>query len=143
MSKNIVAGIKLTIPAGKANPAPPIGPALGQKGVNIAAFCKEFNDKTKDAEPGVPMRVEISVYEDKKFTFKLKTSPASYYLKKYAKIDKGSAATKKEPMIASVTIEDCKEIAKIKLADLNAYDVEHGAEIIAGTAAAMGIEVIR
>lgn len=143
MAKKIGGYIKLTIPAGKANPAPPIGPALGQKGVNIMEFCKAFNAATSSMEPGTPLPVVITVYVDKSFDFITKTPPASFFLKKFAKIDKGSSATKKDAVAGTVTMADCREIAKIKMQDLNANDLESGAKIIAGTAESMGIEVIR
>lgn len=142
MAKKITGYIKLTILSGKANPAPPIGPALGQKGVNIMGFCKAFNAATSSIEPGTPTPVIITVYADKSFDFITKTPPASFYLKKYAKVAKGSSATKKEAFIGTVTMADCCEIAKIKMQDLNANDLEAAANIIAGTAESMGIEVI-
>ncbi len=140
MSK-VKALIKLTIPAGKANPAPPVGPALGQNGLNIMEFCKAFNEATKSIEHGAPVPVVIKAFENKTFTFVTKTSPASFYLKKFAKVNKGSAVTKKEGYIGFVTYEDLKEIARIKEPDLNAYDLDAGAKIIRGTAESMGIEV--
>jgi len=143
MAKKIDGYIKLTIPAGKANPAPPIGPALGQKGVNIMEFCKAFNAATASVEPGTPLPVVITVYVDKSFDFVTKTPPASFFLKKFAKITKGSTATKKEAFAGTVTWADCEEIAKIKMQDLNANDIQAGAKIIAGSAESMGIEVIR
>lgn len=142
MAKKITAYIKLTVPAGKANPSPPIGPALGQKKLNIMEFCKAFNAATQSIEPGTPIPVVITAYEDNSFTFVTKTSPASYYLKKYAKIDKGSKATKKEAVVGQVTMKDCLEIAKIKLVDLNTDDLMAAARIIRGTAESMGLEVV-
>lgn len=142
MAKKISGYIKLTIPSGKANPAPPVGPALGQKGVNIMEFCKAFNAATSSMDPGTPTPVIITVYVDKSFDFITKTPPASYYLKKYAKISKGSGATKKEGFVGKVTMSDCMEIAKIKMQDLNANDLEAGAKIIAGSAESMGLEVV-
>lgn len=142
MAKKISGYIKLTIPSGKANPAPPVGPALGQKGVNIMEFCKAFNAATSSMEPGTPTPVVITVYVDKSFDFITKTPPASFYLKKFAKIPKGSSATKKEAFVGTVTFDDCREIAKIKMQDLNADDLDAAAKIIAGTAESMGIEVI-
>ena len=141
MSKKISGYIKLTIPAGKANPAPPVGPALGQKGVNIMEFCKGFNAATSSFEAGTPVPVVITVFVDKSFEFVTKTPPASFYLKKYAKVSKGSGATKKESFVGSVTMNDCEEIAKIKMEDLNAYDLKQAAKIIVGSAESMGIEV--
>lgn len=140
-AKKIEGYIKLTIPAGKANPAPPIGPALGQKGLNIMEFCKAFNAATSSVEIGTPLPVVITFYADKSFDFVTKTPPASFFLKKFAKIAKGSSATKKEAFVGSVTMADCEEIAKIKMQDLNADDVQAAAKIIAGTAESMGIEV--
>jgi large subunit ribosomal protein L11 len=142
MAKKIVGYIKLTIPAGKANPSPPVGPALGQRGLNIMEFCKAFNASTQSMEPGTPVPVVITAFEDKSFTFVTKTPPASYYLKKAAKLEKGSSATRKEPAVATVTMDQCREIAKIKAVDLNANDIEAGAKIIAGSAMSMGLEVV-
>lgn len=142
MAKKISGYIKLTIQAGKANPAPPVGPALGQKGVNIMEFCKAFNAATTSFEPGTPIPVVITVYIDKSFDFVTKTPPASYFLKKYAKIASGAKATKKEPYIGKVTMNDCREIAKIKMVDLNANDLEAATKIICGSAESMGIEVV-
>lgn len=143
MAKKIDGYIKLTVPAGKANPAPPIGPALGQKGVNIMEFCKAFNAATSSMEPGTPLPVVITVYADKSFDFVTKTPPASFFLKKFAKIEKGSSATKKDAVVGTVTMSDCEEIAKIKMQDLNVNDIAAGAKIIAGTAESMGIRVIK
>jgi len=141
MAKKIMAYIKLAIPACKANPSPPIGPALGQKGLNIMEFCKAFNAFTQNIEPGTPIPVVITAYEDKSFTFITKTSPASYYLKKFAKIAKGAAATRKEAAIGRIKMSDCMEIAKIKMVDLNANDIAAATKIICGTAISMGLEV--
>jgi len=143
MAKKISGYIKLTIPSGKANPAPPVGPALGQKGVNIMEFCKAFNAFTSSFEPGTPIPVVITVFVDKSFEFKTKTPPASFYLKKFAKVPKGSGATKKEAYVGRVTMADCEEIAKIKMEDLNANDLAAAAKIIAGSAESMGIEVVK
>jgi large subunit ribosomal protein L11 len=143
MAKKITGYIKLTIPAGKATPQPPVGPALGQKGLNIMEFCKAFNARTQSLELGAPTPVVITVFGDKSFDFILKTAPASYYLKKYAKIEKGGAATKKEAFVGKVSMNDCYEIAKMKMVDLNANDLDAAAKIIAGTAASMGLEVIK
>lgn len=142
MAKKIVGYVKLTIPSGKANPSPPVGPALGQRGLNIMEFCKAFNASTQDHEPGTPIPVVITAYEDRSFTFVTKTPPASYYLKKFAKLPKGSSATRKEPSVGQVTLDDCREIAKIKMKDLNANDIEAGARIIRGSAESMGIDVV-
>lgn len=137
--KPITARIKLQIQAGKANPAPPVGPALGQHGVSIMDFCKAFNDKTKNqADALIP--VLITVYRDRSFTFELKTPPAASLLKKAAGIEKGSGEPNKKK-VGSVGREDLKRIAQIKLPDLNAYDVEAAAKIIEGTARNMGLEI--
>jgi large subunit ribosomal protein L11 len=141
MAKKIKGYIKLTIPAGKANPSPPVGPALGQRGLNIMEFCKAFNAATQDRESGTPTPVIITVFEDKTFSFILKTAPASHYLKQYAKIAKGSSTTKKEASVGKVTMSQCREIAKIKMADLNAHNIESAAMIIRGSALSMGLEV--
>lgn len=142
MAKKIAGYIKLTIPSGKANPSPPVGPALGQRGLNIMEFCKAFNAETQSMEPGTPVPVVITAFEDKSFEFITKTPPASYYLKKVLKLKKGSSATRKEPAIAKVTMDQCREIAKIKMQDLNANDIDAAAKIIAGSAVSMGLEVV-
>ncbi|MEM6426076.1 MAG: 50S ribosomal protein L11 [Cyanobacteria bacterium P01_D01_bin.128] len=139
MAKKVVALIKLAIPAGKANPAPPIGPALGQHGVNIMAFCKDYNARTAD-KAGLIVPVEISVFEDRSFTFILKTPPASVLIKKAAKIEKGSGNPKTEK-VGSITRAQLKEIAETKMPDLNANDIEMAMNIIEGTARNMGVEV--
>jgi large subunit ribosomal protein L11 len=139
LAKKIVGFIKLQIPAGKANPAPPIGPALGQRGVNIMAFCKDFNAKTQK-QVGSILPTVITVYADKSFTFITKSPPASDLLKKAAKIESGSQKPSKE-VAGSITKDQLREIAKIKLADLNAYDEEAGMKIIAGSARSMGLEI--
>lgn len=139
MAKKIVGYIKLQIPAGAANPSPPVGPALGQKGVNIMEFCKQFNAKTAD-KAGLIIPVVITVYQDKSFTFITKTPPAAVLLKKAAKLEKGSSEPNKTK-VAQVTREQLKEIAETKMADLNAHDVDHAINMIAGTARSMGITV--
>ena len=139
MAKKISGYIKLQIPAGQANPSPPVGPALGQKGVNIMEFCKQFNAKTSD-KAGLIIPVVITVYADKSFTFITKTPPAAILLKKAAKIDKGSPESNKVK-VASVSDEQLKEIAESKMEDLNANDIEHAKSMIAGTARSMGITV--
>lgn len=130
MAKKVVALIKLALPAGKANPAPPVGPALGQHGVNIMAFCKEYNAKTAD-KAGLVIPVEISVFEDRSFTFILKTPPASVLIKKAAGIDKGASEPNKQK-VATITKDQLKEIAQTKLPDLNANDIEAAMKIVAG-----------
>lgn len=140
MAKPIKTVLKLQIQAGKANPAPPIGPALGQHGVNIQDFCKKFNDATKDMIGDV-VPAEITIYEDRSFDFKLKTPPASALLKKAAGIEKGSADSLKVK-VGKVTKADLRAIAERKMIDLNAYDVDAAMKIIAGTAKNMGIEII-
>lgn len=139
MAKKIEAYIKLQIPAGKANPSPPVGPALGQKGVNIMEFCKAYNAAT-ESQRGNVVPVEISVYEDRTFDFKLKTPPAAKLLLKAAGVAKGSGEPHKTK-VASVTMDQVREIAKTKAEDLNANDIEQAAKIIAGTARSMGITV--
>jgi large subunit ribosomal protein L11 len=139
MAKKVIGSIKLQVPAGQANPSPPIGPALGQQGVNIMEFCKAFNAKTAGQE-GMIIPVVITVYQDHSFSFVTKTPPASVLLKKAAKIAKGSADPKREK-VGSVTRAQIEEIAKLKMVDLNAYDIESACRIIEGTARNMGIEV--
>ena len=139
MAKKILTKIKLQIPAGQANPAPPIGPALGQHGLNIAEFCSKFNDASKD-KMGDIIPVEITVYEDRSYYFIMKTPPAAELIKKYAKIKKGSGKPLAEK-IGSITKNQLKEIAEIKMPDLNANDIEAAMKIIAGTARQMGIEI--
>ncbi len=140
MAKKVVAQIKLQIPGGQASPAPPVGPALGQHGVNIMAFVKEFNEKTKDKQ-GLIIPVVITVYQDRSFTFELKTPPASVLLKKAAGIEKGAHATKKE-IVGRVTRKQIEEIAKMKMPDLNTVDLEAAMRMIEGTAKSMGIEIV-
>ena len=140
MAKKVRAVIKLQIEAGKANPAPPVGPALGQHGVNIMAFCKEYNEKTS-AQAGTVVPVEVTVFEDRSFSFVLKTPPASDLLKKAAAVPKGSAAQLREK-VGQVTRAQVRQIAEMKLRDLNAYDVEAAMAQVEGTARSMGIEVV-
>jgi large subunit ribosomal protein L11 len=142
MKKKIVGYIKLAIPSGKANPSPPIGPALGQRGLNIMEFCKAFNAATQNAEPGTPTPVVITVYGDRTFTFITKTPPVSYFLKKAAKLEKGSSETGKKAPVGQVTRSQIMEIAKQKIQDMNANDLEAAAEMIAGSAISIGIEVV-
>src|SRR5262245_57149568 len=140
MAKKIVGYVKLQVPAGQANPSPPIGPALGQRGLNIMEFCKGFNAKTQNEEKGMPIPVTITVYSDKSFTFDMKTPPASYFLKKAAKLEGGSKTPGRDP-IGSVTMAQVREIAKAKMKDLNANDIDAAAQLIMGSARSMGIEV--
>ena len=141
MSKEVVAKIKLEIVAGQASPAPPVGPALGQHGANIMEFVRQFNDRTGKMEEGTVVPVLITIFKDKKFSFVVKTPPASYLLKKAAGIAKGSGAPNKDK-VGKVTMKQIEEIARIKLPDLNAYDVESAKKIIAGTARNMGLEIV-
>ena len=141
MAKKIVGYIKLQIPAGKANPAPPIGPALSQKGLNIMEFCKAFNAKTQSMEAGMPIPVVITAYADKSFTFEMKTPPVTYYIKKAAKIESGSQKTGITAPVAKISMDDVREIAKQKMPDLNAHDIEAASQMIIGSARSMGVEV--
>ncbi len=142
MAKKIVGFIKLQIPAGKANPSPPIGPALAQKGLNIMEFCKAFNAKTQKMEPGMPVPVVITAYADKSFTYIMKTPPVTYYIKKAAKIQSGSQKTGISAPVARITMAQAKEIAKEKMEDLNAHDIEAAVQMIIGSARSMGVEVV-
>ena len=142
MAKNIQGYIKLQIPAGQANPSPPVGPALGQRGLNIMEFCKAFNAATDTMEKGMPIPVEITAYSDKSFTFITKTPPASYFLKKAAKLQKGGQTPGRDSAAGQVTIAQCKEIAEAKQKDLNSVSLEGAVEMIKGSARAMGIEVV-
>ena len=139
MAKKISSYIKLQIPAGQANPAPPVGPALGQRGVNIMEFCKAFNERTKSFM-GKPVPVVITVYKDKKFDFIIKSPPASHYIKEAAKLKSGSQEPGRN-IVASITKQQAEEIAKKKMEDLNAYDLDQAVKIIKGSAKSMGIEV--
>ena len=139
MAQKVVGYVRFQVPAGKATPAPPVGPALGQHGVNIMEFCKQFNAKTAD-QPGMIIPVVITVYGDRSFTFIMKTPPASILLKKAAKVEKGSAVPNKTK-VAKVTKNQVREIAQLKMADLNANDVEAAMQMIMGTARSMGIEI--
>lgn len=141
MAKKIEAYIKLQIPAGKANPSPPVGPALGQRGVNIMEFCKAFNAQTQDMEPGLAIPVVITVYNDRSFTFITKTPPASVLLKKAAGIKSGSG-TPNSKKVATLKVKDLEEIAKTKEPDLTAADLAAAVRTIAGTARSMGIDVV-
>ena len=140
MAKKLLGSLKLQVPAGAANPSPPIGPALGQRGINIMEFCKAFNARTQQETKGMPLPVVITYYQDKSFTFEIKTPPASYLLKQAAKIQGGSKLPGRESA-GKVTMDQCRDIAKMKLKDLNTDDLDAGAKIIAGSARAMGLQV--
>ena len=140
MAKKIVGYIKLQVPAGKANPSPPIGPALGQRGLNIMEFCKAFNAQTQKMEPGLPIPVVITAFADKSFTFIMKTPPASILIKKAAKVEKGSK-TPQSDKVGKLTRAQAEEIAKTKMPDLTAADMDAAVRTIAGSARSMGIEV--
>ncbi|MEX3985591.1 50S ribosomal protein L11 [Paraburkholderia sp. EG287A] len=140
MAKKIIGFIKLQIPAGKANPSPPVGPALGQRGLNIMEFCKAFNAQTQAMEPGLPTPVVITAFADKSFTFILKTPPATILIKKAAKVDKGSAKPHTDK-VATITRAQAEEIAKTKMPDLTAADMDAAVRTIAGSARSMGIVV--
>ncbi|TAD86947.1 MAG: 50S ribosomal protein L11 [Alphaproteobacteria bacterium] len=142
MAKKIVGFIKLQVPAGKANPSPPIGPALGQRGLNIMEFCKAFNAQTQNLEQGMPIPVVITAYGDRTFTFVLKTPPVSYFLMKAANIQKGSQTTGKGAKVGKVTMDQIREIAEKKMKDLNANDVDAASRMIVGSARSMGLEVV-
>lgn len=140
MAKKVAGFIKLQIPAGKANPSPPVGPALGQRGLNIMEFCKAFNAATQKAEPGSPIPVVITAYQDRTFTFTMRKPPVSYFLKKAANIKKGSQAPGKSTA-GSVSMQQIEEVAKEKMEDLNAHTLESAASMVRGTALAMGLKV--
>lgn len=140
MAKKVVGLIKLQVPAGKANPSPPIGPALGQRGLNIMEFCKAFNAATQKMEPGLPIPVVITAYQDKSFTFIMKTPPATVLIKKAAKLEKGSPRPHTDK-VGRITRAQAEEIAKAKMPDLTAADLEAGVRTIAGSARSMGVEV--
>ena len=140
MAKKIAGYVKLQVPAGQANPSPPIGPALGQAGLNIMEFCKAFNAETQNLEPGMPIPVVISVYQDRTFSYVTKTPPASYFLKKAAGLEKASQTPGKES-VGRVTPAQVREIAEKKMVDLNANDIDAACRMIAGSARSMGIEV--
>mgnify|MGYP000297058614 CR=1 FL=1 len=140
MAKKVVGYIKLQVPAGKANPSPPIGPALGQRGLNIMEFCKAFNAQTQKMEPGLPIPVVITAFADKSFTFIMKTPPASILIKKAAKVEKGSK-TPQSDKVGKLTRAQAEEIAKTKMPDLTAADMDAAVRTIAGSARSMGIEV--
>ena len=140
MAKKLIGKLKLQVKAGQANPSPPVGPALGQRGINIMEFCKQFNAKTAEMEPGAPCPTEISYYQDKSFELDIKTPPASYYLKKAAKLKSGSK-TPGRATAGTVSTKQVREIAEAKWRDLNATDVESAMKIVLGSARSMGIEV--
>ena len=140
MAKKVVGFIKLQVPAGKANPSPPIGPALGQRGLNIMEFCKAFNAQTSKMEPGLPLPVVITAYADKSFTFILKTPPATVLIKKASKVDKGSSRPHTDK-VGKLTRAQAEEIAKAKMPDLTASDLEAAVRTVAGSARSMGITV--
>jgi large subunit ribosomal protein L11 len=140
MAKKITGYLKLEVPAGSANPSPPIGPALGQRGLNIMEFCKSFNAQTQAMEKGMPIPVVITIFSDKSFTFAMKTPPASYFLRKAAKIEKGGSTPGRD-VAGSVTVAQCREIAQAKLKDLNTDNLDQATKIIMGSARAMGLEV--
>ena len=141
MAKKISGYVKLQVPAGAANPSPPIGPALGQRGLNIMEFCKAFNAKTSQMEKGTPIPVIITAYQDRSFTFEMKQPPVSYFLKKAAKIDKGSQTPGKGGNVGRVTRDQIREIAEKKMVDLNCDSVESAMAMIEGSARSMGLEV--
>ncbi|MEQ8934610.1 MAG: 50S ribosomal protein L11 [Amphiplicatus sp.] len=140
MAKKITGYLKLQVPAASATPSPPIGPALGQRGLNIMEFCKSFNAASQQMEKGMPIPVVITIFSDKSFTFAMKTPPASYYLKKAAKIEKGGA-TAGRGVSGTVTVAQCREIAEAKMKDLNANDLDAATKIIMGSARSMGLQV--
>ena len=142
MAKEIEGKLKLQVPAGQANPSPPVGPALGQRGINIMDFCKVFNDKSKGEQPGVMLPVVVTYYTDKSFTIDIKLPPASFFIKEALKIKKGSKEPGRE-IISSISEKQCEEIAEKKLKDLNANTVEQALKIIMGSARSMGIEVTK
>jgi large subunit ribosomal protein L11 len=142
MAKKVVGIIKLQVPAGKANPSPPIGPALGQRGLNIMEFCKAFNAATQSLEPGMPIPVVITAFGDRSFTFVTKSPPNSYFLKKASGIEKGSQTTGKGSTVGRVTMAQIREIAERKMPDLNAKDIEGACRMLIGSARSMGLDVV-
>ena len=142
MAKKIVGYVKLQVPAGQANPSPPIGPALGQRGLNIMEFCKAFNAATQKMEPGQPVPVVITAYQDKSFTFEMKSPPASYFLKKLSGLKSGSKEPGEGAFVGKVTMAQCREIAEQKLKGMNARDLDAAAREIAGSARSMGLQVV-
>ena len=142
MAKKITGYVKLQVPAGSATPSPPIGPALGQRGLNIMEFCKAFNAQTQNLEKGMPIPVVITAYGDRSFTFVTKTPPASYFLKKAAKVEKGSSTPGKGASAGTVTMAQLRKIAETKMQDLNAHDIDAAIDMIRGSARSMGIQVV-
>ena len=142
MAKKIVGYVKLQIPAGKANPSPPVGPALGQRGLNIMQFCKEFNARTQTMEPGMPVPVVIMAFGDRTFTFITKTPPNTYFIKKAAGVTAGSTTPGKGATVGRVTMSQLREIAALKMVDMNANDVEGAVKMLAGSARSMGLSVV-
>ena len=142
MAKKIVGYIKLQIPAGKANPSPPVGPALGQRGLNIMAFCKEFNALTQTLEPGMPIPVVITAFGDRTFTFIMKTPPNTYFLKKAAGITKGTTTPGKGAAVGRVSMTQLREIAETKMKDMNANDMDAAVRMLTGSARSMGLTVV-
>ena len=140
MAKKVAGKMKLQVPAGQANPSPPVGPALGQRGINIMEFCKAFNAKTQDLEPGAPCPTVITYYQDKSFTMDIKTPPASFFLRKAAKLKSGAKLPGRET-VGTVSLKQVREIAEAKMKDLNANDIEAAMKVILGSARSMGIEV--
>ena len=140
MAKKIEGYLKMQVPAGGASPSPPIGPALGQRGLNIMEFCKAFNAKTQEMEANMPIPTIVTIFEDKSFSFEIKTPPASYFLKKAAKLDKGGSTPGRE-VAGSVTMAQCRDIAEQKLKDLNTNDLDEAQKMIAGSARSMGLEI--
>lgn len=139
--KKIVGQIKLQIPAGKANPSPPVGPALGQRGLNIMEFCKQFNERTKAMEVGMPIPVVITAYADKTFVFETKTPPVSFFVKKYSGLAKGSKIPGRE-RIGKISMSQVEEIAKLKMIDMGVEDIKAAMNMVAGSARSMGVEVV-
>jgi large subunit ribosomal protein L11 len=142
MAKKVIGYIKLQVPAGKANPSPPIGPALGQRGLNIMEFCKAFNAQTQNLEPGMPIPVVITAYADRTFIFETKTPPVTYFLKKAAAVQKGSQTPGKGATVGTVTMAQIHEIAEKKMQDLNANDIEAASTMLVGSARSMGFQVV-
>jgi large subunit ribosomal protein L11 len=142
MAKKVVGYIKLQVPAGQANPSPPIGPALGQRGLNIMEFCKQFNAQTQKLEAGMPIPVTITAYGDRTFTFVMRTPPASYFLKKAAKLESASKAPGRDAPVGKVTMAQIRDIAQKKMVDLNAHDLDAACKMIMGSARSMGLTVV-